>query len=172
MASDHRTKRRWNIDAPHQTSMDCNSGRFVPVDLLVGAGECGFLWVSFRCGQHVVVSNKHSWIRVTLHKYIAMIMSVPDGTDVGDVSSPSSAMWCVCVIQSVRNRVAYLFYIRGSGLNVVAHVALMASGKYAKHTAMTMLVQTSTDIGDDSSFQCRCDFLFFSKTIHEGRLLL
>ena len=64
-------------------------------------GEGGLLWVSFRWGQHVVVSNKHSWIRVTLHKYIAMIMSVPDGTDVGDASSPSSAMWCVCVIQSV-----------------------------------------------------------------------
>ena len=59
------------------------------------------LGVFFRCRQHVVVSNKHSWIRVTLHKYIAMIMSVPDGTDVGDASSPSSAMWCVCVIQSV-----------------------------------------------------------------------
>ena len=65
-----------------------------------------------------------------------------------------------------------MFYIRGSGLNVVAHVALMASGKYAKLTAMTMLMQTSTAIGDDSSFQWRFDFLFFPKTIHEGRFLV
>ena len=39
MAFDQRTKRRWNIDASHQTHMDCKFVRFFPVDLRVGAGD-------------------------------------------------------------------------------------------------------------------------------------
>ena len=61
MACDPRTNRTGNIDSAHQTSMvvalHSNLGRFVLVDLLVGAGECGLPWVSFRCGQHGVVSS-------------------------------------------------------------------------------------------------------------------
>ena len=61
--------------------------------------------------------------------------------------------------------------MRDSGLHVVAHVAGMDSCRYAKHIAMSILVHPSTDIGDDSSPQCRCGFFFFTKTTHKGRLL-
>ena len=61
MASDQRTNRRWKSSAPHKTSMvvamHSNLGRLVLVDLLLGARQCGFLWVSFVCGQHLVVSS-------------------------------------------------------------------------------------------------------------------
>ena len=61
MASDQRTNRRWKSSAPHKTSMvvamHSNLGRFVLVDLLLGARQCGFPWVSFVCGQHLVVSS-------------------------------------------------------------------------------------------------------------------
>ena len=61
LAYDQTTNRKWKSSAPHKTStvvaMHSNLGRFAPVDLLVKTRQCGFPWVSFVCGQHLVVSS-------------------------------------------------------------------------------------------------------------------
>ena len=176
MASDQTKKNRWSIAAPHQTSMVVamhdNLGRFVPVGLLLGAWQCRLCFG----GLALVVSMwlfpaQHSWIHVRLNEHIAMITPVRDGTVVGDVSSPSTAMWHVFVRQSMRSCGAVLFCMRGSGRDVVVHVSVMDSCKYAKHIAMAMLVQPCIDIGDGSSLHCRCGGFFFTKTTHKGTLL-
>ena len=69
----------------------------------------------------------------------------------------------------MRNRDAFLFCMTGSGGTVVADVAVMVSCRYGKNVALRMLVQTSTDSGDDSSPQCRCGFSIFTKRTQKAR---
>ena len=64
--------------------------------------RCDFPWMSFVCGQLWLFPAQHSFIHVSLHTHIAMLTPVRDGIGVGDVSSPSIAMGCGCVIQSMR----------------------------------------------------------------------